>query len=77
VHDEKGFDAVAAVVGQALPQFARIHAAPPRSGDHFDVESEPARDLRPVLRKLADVERQHRVAGRERIHERRLPRAAS
>ena len=46
-------------------------------GTRLDREPEPAGDLGPVLRELADVECEHRVARGERVDERRFPRAAA
>ena len=39
--------------------------------------AEPARHLRPQRREVPGLAYQHRVSGRERVHERRLPRAGA
>ena len=65
-----------AVVAQPGFERRRIDAAPPGPRHQLDVESQPARHLGPALRELADVERQHGITGRERVDERRFPRAA-
>ena len=77
VHDQHG-----AGCGGRDPRAAgferrRIDAVPPVSGHDLDVEPDPPRHLGPAPGELADVERQHPIAGRQRVDERRFPRAGA
>ena len=63
VHDEHGADAVVAIRGQPRLERRGIDAAPPGAGHHLDLEPEPPRHLGPVLRELADIEREHASPG--------------
>src|SRR5258705_10083230 len=76
VDDEQRLDPVVAIAGEPLTDLAGIDAAPPGAGHELDVEAEPAGHLGPVLRELADVEREYCVTGRERVDQRRFPGAA-
>ena len=77
VDDGDGFDRLAAVSRQLLPDDGRIDAVPPVAGNEIDLQAEPHGHVAPERGELAGLDHQHRVAGRQRVDERRLPRAGA
>ena len=77
MHDHHRFDPVR-VVG-AEPRFdrARIDRPAPVARDEVGAQTEAFGDLAPEHGELAGLEHQHRIARRERVADRRFPRAAS
>ena len=70
-------DRVAAVGGELLPDRRGIDAVPPVAGDEIDLQPELRRHVAPQHRELPGLDHQDLVARRQRIDERRLPRAAA
>ena len=71
VDDENGADL--AVGFQLRFDDSGIDSPPPVAQDHLDVEAEPPRHFRPQPSELAILEREHLVAGRQRVDQRRFP----
>ena len=70
-------DAMVAVLAQPRLERCRIDAVPPVSRHDLHVESQPARDCGPSSGELSDVEGEHAIPGRQRVDERRFPRAGA
>jgi len=66
------------VVGaQSVRHGVGIGAVAPVTGHPLDVEAEALRHVAPERREVAGLERQHPVAGRERVDQRGLPGAGA
>ncbi len=77
VDDADRLDAVRAILGERRADRLDIGAAPPIRVDEFGHEAELLRHLLPQAREPAGAAHQHGVARRERVGERRLPRAGA
>jgi len=77
VHDRDGFDRVRAIVAQPRRDRVGVDAVPPVARDHLDFQAEPACELAPQRGELPGLDHQHAIARRERVDQRRLPRAGS
>ena len=77
VDDGDGLDRVAAVRRQLLSDEGGIDAVAPIAGNEVDLEPELHGHVAPERGELAGFDHQHRVAGRQRVDERRLPGAGA
>ena len=77
MHHRDRLDGVAAVLGEPRLDACGVGAGAPVAVEDLDGEAEPARHLRPQRGEVPGLAHQHRVAGRERVHERRLPGAGA
>ena len=77
VHDGHGADRVAPVGGEALVDDLGVGAVAPVALDPVDLQTEPLGHRAPQRREVAGLEGEHAVAGRERVDQRRLPRAGA
>jgi len=77
VHHAHRLDPVPAVVGEARPDLLQIDAMAPVPRQQLHLEPEPASHLAPQRREMAGLRHQHRVARRQRVDQRRLPRAGA
>ena len=77
VHDADRLDAVRLVVGERGADRRHVGAAAPVGVDEDRLEAEPLRHLVPQRGEPAGAAHQHRVAGRQRVGQRRLPRAGA
>ena len=77
VHDSDRLDRVVAVLCKPRLDARRVRAGAPVAFEDLDLQAEPARHRRPERRKVPGLAHQHRIAGRERVDERRLPRAGA
>ena len=67
----------ALVFRQARPDLRRVHAAPPVARQEQRIEPEPGRDPLPERREVPRLGHQDAVTRRQRVGQRRLPRAGS
>ena len=77
VHHADRLDAVRLVVGQRRADRRHVGAAPPVGVDEDRLEVEPLRHLVPQRGEPAGAAHQHRIARRQRVGQRRLPRAGA
>jgi hypothetical protein len=88
VDDADCLDLLLAVAAQACLDLIRLHAAAPvrrfgqqrivaRGRENLDREAEARGHLDPERREVAGLDHQHRVAGRERVDQRRFPGAGA
>ena len=77
MHDADRLDAVRLVVGECGADRRHIGAAAPVGVDEDRLEVEPLRHLVPQRGEPAGAAHQHRIAGRQRVGQRRLPRAGA
>ena len=70
-------DAVLLVGGEARLDRGRVGAVAPVAGDELDGEAEPLGHLPPQRGEVAGLAHQDLVARRQRVHQRRFPRAGS
>ena len=77
MHYAYRFDRMSAVLRQTCLDGCRIGAAPPVAGEEIHLEPEPAGQALPERSELAGLVHQHALARRERIDQRRLPRAGA
>ena len=77
MHDRDGLDGAAAIVSELLFDDGRIDAVAPVAGNEIDLQAEPRGHVAPERGEVAGLEHQHRVAGRQRVDERRFPRAGA
>jgi hypothetical protein len=77
VNDHHRLDAMLTIVGEAHADLFRLRAAAPIAGQELDVELEFLGEAFPQRGEMPGLHHQHFIAGRERIHDRRLPRARS
>src|SRR5438105_14662241 len=77
VHDGDRLDAAAAIVAELLADDRRADAAAPVARYEMDVEAEAESHVAPQRGEVAGLEHQHAVAWRQRVDERRLPRAGA
>jgi hypothetical protein len=73
VDDADGLDGVHPVQGEAGADRLGVGAVPPVAGDQLDLEAEAGGHACPECGEVAGLAHQHAVAGRERVHQRRLP----
>ena len=73
--DSDRFDFVGPIVGKPVVHDRGIDAVAPVTWNKINLESETDRHVAPQRRKMTGLEHQHVVAGRQRVDERRLPRA--
>ena len=77
VHDRDSHDGAAAILSELLFDDGGIDAVAPVAGNEVDLQTEPRGHVAPEHGEVAGLEHQHVVAGRQGIHERRLPRAGA
>ena len=77
VHDRHRLDGVIAILGESRLDPCRIGAGAPVAFQDLGLQAESPRHRRPQRREVPGLAHQHRVAGRERVHERRLPGAGA
>ena len=75
VHDHDRLDRVGLVGGKLGLELGRIGAAAPVAGNEIDLDAPAPGHVVPQRREMAGLDHQHLVAGRERVDDRRLPRA--
>jgi len=77
VHDAHRLDCVTRVGAQPLLDLASRHTLAPVAGQEVHDELQPLGELLPQRRELAGLGHQHAIAGRQRVDQRRLPRAGA
>ena len=77
VHHRDRLDGATTVLGEPRLDPCRVGAGAPVAFQDLDVETKSSRHRRPQRREVPCLAHQHRVAGRERVHERRLPGAGT
>ena len=70
-------DRVRAVGGERRLDQRGDRRRAPVAGNEVDDEAEPLGHLAPQRREVAGLEHQHAIAGRQRVDERRFPRAGA
>ena len=70
-------DLVRLVLAQMLLDLGRVGAGAPIAGDEFGLQPELLRHDLPQRRELAGLDHQHAIAGRQRVDQRRFPRAGA
>ncbi len=69
--------ACAAILHELRVQDVGVHAVPPVARHEVHVETEAHGHVAPQRGEVARLEHQHAIAGRQRVHERRFPRAGA
>ena len=77
VHHRDRLDRAGAVLGEPRLDPRGVGTGAPVAFQDLDGEAEAAGHLRPQRREVSGLVHQHRVTGRERVHERRLPGAGA
>ena len=77
VNDGDRFDLPVAIVDEDRMHDIGIDAVPPVCRHELNVQAKPHGHVAPQHGELAHLEHQHGVAGRQRVNERRLPRAGA
>ncbi len=77
VHDAHCLDRVRAVLRQTRLDRCRIGAVPPVAGEELHLEPEPVGQAPPERGELAGLVHQHAIARRQRVDQRRFPRAGA
>ncbi len=73
MHDHHRRDAVRRVGGQPFGDGRRLDTPPPVPGNEVDDQPEALRHFTPQAGEMTGFERQHAIAGREGVDQRRFP----
>ncbi|KAG0931500.1 hypothetical protein G6F31_016766 [Rhizopus arrhizus] len=77
MHPAHGLDAVLRVFGKARADHGGVHGVTPVAFDVVDLKPQAARQLLPQAGEVAGFPHQHPVARRQRVDQRRFPRAGA
>ena len=77
VDDGDGLDRARLVLVQLLSDGGRVDAVAPVARNEVDLQTKPRGHVAPQRGEVAGLEHQHRVARRQRVHERRFPGAGA